>query len=137
MVRKSWAAPKVRRSPGEAEVKRAPHAVDVGPRVSGTGIGRLLRCDGVRRAEHVALISAARDTCVPLGDAGQAEVDDLHGAAAVHKEIAGLEVAVNDAPLPDILTRLPHAVSRISYGPRLSKSAVWVSAFPMLRKKIP
>ena len=87
--------------PAGNEIKEGtPEAVDVGPDVYRVTVAGLLGGQVIGRAEH----PVSQDLlALFLLKPGQAQVEDLDGAGAVHDQVAGLDVAVDQAGLVGVL----------------------------------
>ena len=102
--------------PGEQVVERAAERVDVGACVGLVAVFGLLRRQVIGRAEHLlAMLLRQRLVVLALGE-GEAEVEDLHGAAGVEDQVRRLDVAMDESFLVGVLKaegRLPDVVHRL------------------------
>ena len=91
------------RAAGDQKIKRPAEAVEVRADVH-LAVDRLLRREVVGSAEHAAVVELlGQVVLVNVEEAGQAEVEDLNRAGAVEEQVAGLDVAVDEAGLVGVL----------------------------------
>src|SRR5207248_1106003 len=110
---------------GQQVVEGAAQAVDVGPVVHVRRLQRLLGGQVVGGAQNGVGVEFPGQLFVGVGpEPGQAQVEDLDDAGAVHQQVAGLDVAVDQAGGVDVLQALGRLGDVVGGAPRAERAAL-------------
>ena len=79
------------------KIERRSETVDIGANVDAVAVERLLGRQVVGGAEHILVVLFGKNVILVMEEASQAHVEDFDDAASIDQDVAGLDVAVDDA----------------------------------------
>src|SRR4051794_30306467 len=91
---------------GEEVVEGGAEAINVRTDIHGVTVHRLLGSEVVRGAEDAFVILLREDVILVVEEASQPHVEQLHDASAIDEDVAGLDVAMDEALLMCLMESL-------------------------------